>query len=82
MDNEFEKVRDHISTIDMNTPAAAERIAEIERQIWVIKEHVRDILCTLASLQVSSPPHAHPTSPLCCYVAQQFPFGHGHLHPI
>jgi hypothetical protein len=47
MDNKFEKVHDHISTIDMNTPAVAEQIAEIERQIRVIKECAHSILCTL-----------------------------------
>jgi hypothetical protein len=47
IDNQFEKIRDHISTIDMNTPAVAEHIAEIERQIRVIKECARGILCTL-----------------------------------
>jgi hypothetical protein len=44
MGNKIEKVRDHISTINMNTPAAAEHIAEIEQRIWVIKEHARGIL--------------------------------------
>ncbi len=27
MDNEFEKVRDHVPMVDMNTPAAAEHVA-------------------------------------------------------
>ncbi len=47
MDNKFEKVCDHISTINMYTPAVADHIAEIERWIWVIKERVRGIFCTL-----------------------------------
>jgi hypothetical protein len=46
MDTKFKKVRDHISTIDMNFPAVAEHIAEIKRLIWVIKERARGILCT------------------------------------
>jgi hypothetical protein len=33
MDNEFDEVRDHVSTINMNALAASEHIAEIERQI-------------------------------------------------
>jgi hypothetical protein len=34
MDNEFEKIRDRdVTTVDMNTPAAAEHIAEVERRI-------------------------------------------------
>jgi len=47
MDNEFEKVCDHVSIVDMNTPAAAEHTAEIERCIRMIKECCRGILCTL-----------------------------------
>ncbi len=31
MDNEFKKVRDHVPHVDMNTPAAAEHLTEIER---------------------------------------------------
>jgi hypothetical protein len=47
MDNEFEKVRDHVPMIDMNTPAAAEHVAEIERRVRTIKERRRTIMCTL-----------------------------------
>jgi hypothetical protein len=47
MDNEFEKVRDHVPMVDMNTPAAAEHVAEIERQVRTIKERCRTIMCTL-----------------------------------
>jgi len=47
MDNEFDKVRDHISTVDLNTPAASEHIGEIERRIRLIKERARGIVCTL-----------------------------------
>jgi hypothetical protein len=80
MDNEFEKVQDHVSTANMNTPAASEYIAEIEWQICVIKEHARGILCTLP--YKSSPPHAHTTSSLHHDVAQQLSFGHQNLHSI
>jgi hypothetical protein len=38
MDNEFEKVRDHLHSITLNLPAAGEHVGEIERRIWVIKE--------------------------------------------
>jgi hypothetical protein len=31
MDNEFEKVRDHVPTVNLNLPAAGEHVAEIER---------------------------------------------------
>ena len=47
MDNKFEPVREHVPSVDMNTPAAAEHIAEIERRIQYIKERARGILCTL-----------------------------------
>jgi hypothetical protein len=47
MDNEFEKVREHLPSVDMNTPVAAEHIAEIERRIRYIKERARGILSTL-----------------------------------
>ena len=46
MDNEFEKIRDHVNAT-LNTPAASEHIGEIERRIRVIKERCRGILCTL-----------------------------------
>jgi hypothetical protein len=47
MDNEFDKVCGHVSTIDMNTPAAAKHTAEIEWRIRMIKERCHSILCTL-----------------------------------
>ncbi len=47
MDNEFKKDREHIPSVDKNTPAAAEHIGEIERRIRYIKERARSILCTL-----------------------------------
>jgi hypothetical protein len=47
MDNEFEKVRDHVHLANLNTPAASEHIGEIERRIRVIKERTCGILCTL-----------------------------------
>ena len=47
MDNEFEKVRNHLPAINLNLPAAGEHVAEIERQIRVIKERSRGIINTL-----------------------------------
>ena len=38
MDNEFEKVKDHIQLAHLNTIAASEHIGEMGRQIRVIKE--------------------------------------------
>ncbi len=51
MDNEFEKVRNHLPAINLNLPASGEHVAEIERRIQVIKEHSRGIINTL--------PHPH-----------------------
>ena len=52
MDNKFNKVRDHIPEINMNTPAAAEHVGEIEHKIWVIYEQARGIICTLPYKQL------------------------------
>ena len=47
MDNEFEKVCNHVPHANINIPAASEHIGEIERKIPVIKERSRGIVCTL-----------------------------------
>jgi hypothetical protein len=47
MDNEFEKVRDHVPAVNLNLPVAGEHIAEIEQKIWVIKERSCGIINTL-----------------------------------
>jgi hypothetical protein len=47
MDNEFEKVRDHVPTVNLNLPVAGEHVAEIERRIRVIKERSCGIINTL-----------------------------------
>jgi hypothetical protein len=47
MDNEFEKVANHVINVVMNTPAGSEHITEIEPQTGVPKERAHDILCTL-----------------------------------
>jgi hypothetical protein len=38
MDNEFEKLKDHVPMLVLNIPAASEHVGEIERKIRVIKE--------------------------------------------
>ena len=47
MDNEFEKLRDHVHHATLITTAAAEHVGDIERRIRVIKERCRGIICTL-----------------------------------
>ena len=47
MDNEFEKLRDHVPMLDLNIPAANEHVGDIERRIRVVKERSRGIVCTL-----------------------------------
>jgi len=47
MDNEFEKVKNHLDIAILNTTAAAEHVGEIERRIRVVKERSRGIICTL-----------------------------------
>ena len=41
MDMEFEKVRENLEIVEVNTTAAREHVPEIEPQIRLIKEHVR-----------------------------------------
>ena len=47
MDMEFEKVKDELGLIDVNTTAAREHVAEIERGIRLLKERSR---CVVKSL--------------------------------
>jgi hypothetical protein len=47
MDNEFEKVKNHIQLAHLNTPAAKEYISKIKRLVLVIKEHCHGIIFTL-----------------------------------
>ena len=47
MDNEINKVTDHVPNVIVNTPAASEHVGDIERRIRVIKERSRGIICTL-----------------------------------
>ncbi len=47
MDNEFEKLRNLVPVLAVNTTAAKERVPEVERRIRLIKERGRGILNTL-----------------------------------
>lgn len=47
MDMEFDKVKDKMPSLVVNTTAAREHVAEIERKIRVIKERARGIVNTL-----------------------------------
>ena len=47
MDNEFEKLRNLVSILAINTTAAKEHVPEVERKIRLIKERRRGILNTL-----------------------------------
>ncbi len=53
MDNEFEKVKDNIPMVNLNTPAVGEHIGEIEHRIWIIKEQSWGIICTLPYPQLT-----------------------------
>ena len=49
MDDEFEKVREELPDVEMNTAAAREHVTDIERGICTLKERIRCIasdLCT------------------------------------
>jgi hypothetical protein len=47
MDREFERLRDDIPELNLNTTAASEHVPDIERKIRVIKERMRAIMSTL-----------------------------------
>jgi len=47
MNYEFEKVRDHVPSVNINTTAASEHVGEIEQKIRVVKEGALGIICTL-----------------------------------
>ena len=47
MDMEFDSLKPLLPQVVINTPAANEHVAEIERRICVIKEHARTTLTTL-----------------------------------
>jgi hypothetical protein len=51
MDNEFEKIRDHVQAT-LNTTAVSKHVGEIECQIRVIKERCHGIICTLPYTQI------------------------------
>jgi hypothetical protein len=47
MDNEFEKLKDHVSMPALNLPSASEHVGKIERRIRAVKERARGRACTL-----------------------------------
>jgi len=47
MDNEFEKVKDHVPQVPLNITAASEHVGDIERRICLIRERCRGIINTL-----------------------------------
>ena len=47
MDVEFEKFKDKLPLVEVNTTAAREHVPEIERRIRTIKERVRAATCDL-----------------------------------
>ncbi len=47
MDNEFEKLKDHVPMLALNIPAASEHVGDIEQRIRVVKECARGLVCTL-----------------------------------
>ena len=46
MDMEFEKVKEKMTIVEINTTAAREHVAEIERGIRFLKERARCVVCT------------------------------------
>ena len=47
MDGEFEKVKNELPSVVINTTAAKEHVSKAERKIRVTKKRARGILCTL-----------------------------------
>jgi hypothetical protein len=47
MDNEFEKLHDHIPMLALNILAVNDHVGDVECRMRVIKEHSCDILCML-----------------------------------
>ena len=52
MDGEFKKIKNELPSIVCNTTAAKEHVAEVERQIRVVKVRSRGILGTLSYTHV------------------------------
>ena len=47
LDNEFERLKDHVPMLALNIPAASEHVSEIERRNRFVKERARGLVCTL-----------------------------------
>jgi hypothetical protein len=60
MDNEFVKLRDHVTMLALNIPVAGDHIGEVKQCIWVIIERARGIICTLS--------YPHPLNK-CLYIS-------------
>ena len=56
MDKEFDKIRDAVGHLEINTTAIRDHVAEIERQIQTVKERTR---CSTASLLNCGIKHLH-----------------------
>ena len=56
MDKEFDKIRDAVGHLEINTTAAREHVAKIERQIRTVKERMR---CGTSSLLSCGIKHLH-----------------------
>jgi hypothetical protein len=52
MEYEFEKVKENIPNLNLNTPAVEEHIRETKRHIRIIKEQSLGIICTLPYLKL------------------------------
>jgi hypothetical protein len=52
MDNEFEKLKDHVLMLALNIPVASEHVGEIEQRIRVVKERAHGLVCTLPYLRL------------------------------
>ena len=56
MDKEFDKIRDAVGHLEINTTAVREHVAKIERQMWHVKERTR---CKTAALLSCGIKHLH-----------------------
>ena len=52
MDQEFEKIKDRIPTLEVNTMAVREHVGEIERSIRLVKERCRGTWAIMSFKQI------------------------------
>ncbi len=55
MDGKFEKIKNHMETVECNTTAVKEHVSKVERTIRKIKEQTRGLITTLP----------------CCYIPRR-----------